>query len=114
MLIAYTPLRRWMREMAAHVQSSPSASASIRPATPSFAGGPHWTLPAPCPGVGSPAGAIATLRAAATPHWAQRFKGRQKGRFQIPSEASQLLTDWHWPEGGFSRYGQAGGRRLAV
>ncbi|WP_288482889.1 hypothetical protein, partial [uncultured Acidovorax sp.] len=48
--------------------------------------------------VGSPAGAIATLRAAATPHWAQLPKGRQKTRFQIPNEknASQLLTDWNW------------------
>ena len=36
--------------------------------------------------VGSPVGAIATLRAAATPHWAQLPKGRQKTRFQIPNE----------------------------
>ncbi|MFX7329473.1 hypothetical protein ABTI69_22020, partial [Acinetobacter baumannii] len=30
--------------------------------------------------VGSPVGAIATLRAAATPHWAPLPKGRQKTR----------------------------------
>ena len=39
MLIAYTLLRRWMREMAAHVRSSPSASASIPASHRELAGG---------------------------------------------------------------------------
>lgn len=86
MPIAYTPPRRWMREMAAHVQ--------VEPQRISFDSGQlrdrgHLVGPSPalCPhlaqAVGSPVGAIATLRAAATPHWAELPQGSSKNALPI-------------------------------
>ena len=99
-LIAYTLLRRWMREMAAHVQVEPqrisfhTASYAIVNllAVPSLDSA--GTLPKQL------AALLAQSRHFVLPprRTGRRFpSGRQKTRFQIPNEknASQLLTDWH-------------------
>ena len=91
-LIAYTPLRRWMREMAAHVQVEPqrisfhTASYAIVNllAVPSLDSAGTFAQ-----AVGSPVGAIATLRAAATPHWPLP-KGRQKRASKFNEKMPEL------------------------
>ena len=116
-LIAYTLLRRWMREMAAHVQVEPqrisfhTASYAIVNllAVPSLDSA-TWHL---AQTVGSPVGAIATLRMLPPRRTGRSFPRVVKNALQIPNEknASQLLTDWHWPEGGFFKIRPSGKAR---